>query len=177
MLQININNSLVKVDKGDLTMLETEAIVHYAQPDLKLGAGFGNAIAVRGGMRIQEELNTLQPISIGEAVITGAGELKADYIIHAVGPRFQEPHTEEKLLKTMQSALNLAEEKGIKKMAFPPMGTGFYGISLDISSKVMLDAIRNHLSSDTVLNEVLICVMDNKEYSAFEKNWAVREKV
>jgi O-acetyl-ADP-ribose deacetylase (regulator of RNase III) len=177
MLQISINNSILKVAKGDLTALDSEAIVHYAQPDLKLGAGFGNAIAVRGGMKIQEELNTLDPISVGEAVITGAGELKADYIIHAVGPRFQEPNTEEKLFKTLQSVLDLAEGKGIKRIAFPPMGTGFYGISLDISSKVMLNVIRNHLSGDSVLNEVLICVMDNKEYSAFEKNWAVREKV
>jgi O-acetyl-ADP-ribose deacetylase (regulator of RNase III) len=175
MLQININNSTLKVDKGDLTVLETEAIVHYAQPDLKLGSGFGNAIAVRGGMTIQEELSAFDPISVGEAVITGAGELKADYIIHAVGPRFQEPNIEDRLYKTMQRVLHLAEEKGIKRIAFPPMGTGFYGISLDMSSKVMLDAIQNHLSGKSDLSEVLICVMDKREYLAFEKNW--EEKV
>jgi O-acetyl-ADP-ribose deacetylase (regulator of RNase III) len=177
MLEININNSLLKVDKGDLTMLEMEAIVHYAQPDLKLGAGFGNAIAVRGGMTIQEKLSMLDPISVGEAVITSAGELKADYIIHAVGPRFQEQNTEDKLYKTMLRVLHLAEEKGIKRIAFPPMGTGFYGISLDVSSKVMLSAIQNHLSGKSNLSEVLICVMDKREYSAFEKNWKVKEKV
>ena len=177
MLQIDIKNSLLKVERGDLTVLETEAIVHYAQPDLKLGSGFGNAIAVRGGITIQDELNAFDPLNVGEAVITGAGELKADYIIHAVGPRFQEPNTEDKLYKTMQSVLNLAEEKGIKRIAFPPMGTGFYGISLDISSKVMLDAIQNHLSGKSNLSEVLICVMDKREYLAFEKNWKVKEKV
>jgi len=177
MLQINIYNSTLKVEKGDLTALETEAIVHYAQSDLKLGAGFGNAIAVRGGMTIQEELSTLDPVSVGEAVITGAGELKADYIIHAVGPRFQEPNTEDKLYKTMLRVLHLADEKGIKRIAFPPMGTGFYGISLDTSSKVMLDSIRNHISGGSDLSEVLICVMDNREYLAFEKNWVVTEKV
>lgn len=177
MLQITIYNSILKVDIGDLTMLETEAIVHYAQPDLKLGAGFGNAIAVRGGMTIQEELSTLDPISVGEAVITGAGDLKADYIIHAVGPRFQEPNTEDKLYKTMLHVLHLAEEKDIKRIAFPPMGTGFYGISLDVSSKIMLSAIRSHLSEKSNLREVMICVMDKREYLAFEKNWEVKEKV
>jgi O-acetyl-ADP-ribose deacetylase (regulator of RNase III) len=126
-------------------------------------------------MTIQEELSAFDPISVGEAVITGAGELKADYIIHAVGPRFQEPNIEDRLYKTMQRVLHLAEEKGIKRIAFPPMGTGFYGISLDMSSKVMLDAIQNHLSGKSDLSEVLICVMDKREYLAFEKNW--EEKV
>ena len=117
MLQIKINNTILKLDKGDLTALDIETIVFYAQPDLKLGAGFGNAISVRGGPSIQEELKSLGSISVGEAVITGAGELKSEFIIHAVGPRFQEPNTEEKLYKTMQSVLNIAEEKGIKRIA------------------------------------------------------------
>ena len=177
MLQIKINNTILKVEKGDLTALDIETIVFYAQPDLKLGAGFGNAISVRGGPSIQEELKSLGSISVGEAVITGAGELKSEFIIHAAGPRFQEPDIEEKLYKTVQSVLNLAEEKGIKRIAFPPMGTGFYGIPLDVSANVMLSAIRNHLSRNSNISEVLICVMDNREYTAFEKNWEVKEKV
>ena len=177
MLQININNAILKVDKGDLTALDIETIVFYAQPDLKLGSGFGNAISVRGGPSIQEELSTLGSLSVGEAVITRAGELKSEFIIHAVGPRFQEPDTKEKLRKTVQSVLNLAEEKGIKRIAFPPMGTGFYGIPLDVSASVMLSEISNHLSGNSNLSEVLICVMDKREYSAFEKNWIVKEKV
>lgn len=177
MLQIKINNAILKLDKGDLTALDIEAIVFYAQPDLKLGAGFGNAISVRGGPTIQDELKTLGSISVGEVVITRAGELKSEFIIHAVGPRFQEPDTEEKLYKIMQCVLNLAEDKGIKRIAFPPMGTGFYGIPLDVSANVMLSTIRNHLSRNSNLNEVLICVMDKREYLAFEKNWEVKEKV
>lgn len=177
MLQININNAILKVEKGDLTSLDIEAIVFYAQPDLKLGSGFGNAIAVRGGASIQEELKALGSISVGGAVITRSGELKSEFIIHAVGPRFQEPDTEEKLYKTMQCVLNLAEDKGIKRIAFPPMGTGFYGIPLNVSASVMLLAIRNHLSGKSNLSEVLICVMDKREYLAFEKNWEVKEKV
>ena len=176
MLQIEIKKSILKVDKGDLTTLDTESIVFYAQPDLKLGSGFGNAISVRGGPSIQAELSKLGSLSVGEAVITGAGELKSKFIIHAVGPRFQEPDTEEKLSKTIRSVLNIAEEKGIKRIAFPPMGTGFYGIPLDVSADVMLREISNHLSGDSNLNEVLICVMDNKEYSAFQKNLDVKIK-
>ena len=177
MSQVKINNAILKLEKGDLTALDIEAIVFYTQPDLKLGAGFGNAISVRGGPSIQEELKAIGSISLGEAVITGAGELKSKFIIHALGPRFQEPDTEEKLYKTMQRVLNLAEDKGIKRIAFPPMGTGFYGIPLDVSANVMLSSIRNHLSGKSNLEEVLICVMDKREYTAFEKNWVVEEKV
>jgi O-acetyl-ADP-ribose deacetylase (regulator of RNase III) len=177
MPQVKINNAILKLEKGDLTALDIEAIVFYAQPDLKLGAGFGNAISVRGGPSIQEELKAIGSISLGEAVITGAGELKSKFIIHALGPRFQEPDTEEKLYKTMKRVLNLAEDKGIKRIAFPPMGTGFYGIPLYVSANVMLNSIRNHLSGKSNLEEVLICVMDNREYTAFEKNWEVKEKV
>lgn len=169
MMQINVNNAIIKVEKGDLTALDIEAIVFYAQPDLKLGAGFGNAISVRGGPSIQEELNKLGSLSVGEAVITRAGELKSEFIIHAVGPRFQEPETEEKLCKTIKSVLNIAENKGIKRIAFPPMGTGFYGIPIDISASVMIREISNHLSGKSNLSEVLICVMDKREYMAFEK--------
>ena len=80
MLQIEIKKSILRVDKGDLTTLDTESIVFYAQPDLKLGAGFGNAISVRGGPSIQAELSKLGSLSVGEAVITGAGELKSKFI-------------------------------------------------------------------------------------------------
>ncbi len=177
MLQTTINNSILKIIKDDLTLLETDALVYYAQPDLKLGSGFGNAIAVRGGASIQDELNKLSPISVGEAVITLAGELKAKFIIHAVGPRFQEPDTVEKLSNTVRRVLAIAEENGIKKLAFPPMGTGFYGISLEVSSNVMLSTITNYLSVGCNLEEVIICVMDNSEYSAFQKNWNLKEKV
>jgi O-acetyl-ADP-ribose deacetylase (regulator of RNase III) len=177
MLETRINSSIIRLDKGDLTALDIEAIVFYAQPDLKLGTGFGNAIAVRGGSSIQEELSTLGSISVGEAVLTRAGKLKSKFIIHAVGPRFQEANTKEKLQTTMENVLKLAEKKGIRQIAFPPMGTGFYGIPLELSADVMLGVIRNHLSVVSSISEVLICVMDKREYSAFEKYWEIKEKV
>ena len=87
MLESKINETIVRLEKGDLTAMEIEAIVFYASPDLVLGSGFGSAIAARGGMSIQEELKPFGTITTGEAVITSAGELKSNYIIHAVGPR------------------------------------------------------------------------------------------
>ncbi len=124
---------------------------------------------MRGGSSIQEELKTYGTISTGEAVITSAGELKSNYIIHAVGPRFRETDIEEKLIATMQNVLKIAEEKKIREIGFPPMGTGFYGIPLDVSAQVMSEVLKKHLAGETVLEKVVICVVDQREYNAFQK--------
>ena len=177
MIENKIHNTTLRLEKNDLTILDIEAIVFYANPDLTLGSGFGNAIAVRGGSTIQEELKTYGTLSVGKAISTGAGNLKSKFIIHAVGPRFQEQDIENKLRVTMQSTLKLCDEKNISKIAFPPMGTGFYGIPLQKCAEVMLSEITEHLSGKTSLKEVIICVMDNREYSAFKEKWSVSEQI
>jgi len=181
MLESKIKESVLRLEKGDLTAMDIEAIVFYAQHNLKLGSGFGNAIAVRGGVSIQGELDKLSEASTCDVVVTGAGELKSNYIIHAVGPRFQEEDTENKLRKTMQNALDAAKNKGIIKIAFPPMGTGFYGIPLDMCARVMLETIKEHLAGSTTLKEVVICAMDEREYKPFQVIWErtniIKEKI
>ena len=169
MLKTMSRNSLIHLEKGDLIMMDIEAIVYYAKHDLVLGSGFGNSIAVRGGPSIQEELKAYGTLSTGDAVITSAGELKSSYIIHAVGPRFQEINIEEKLVTTMQNVLRIAEENKIREIGFPPMGTGFYGIPLDLSARVMYKVINDHLASDTLLEKIVINVIDEREFKAFEK--------
>jgi O-acetyl-ADP-ribose deacetylase (regulator of RNase III) len=169
MLETMNKNLVIHLEKGDLIMMDIEAIVYYAQHDLVLGSGFGNSITVRGGASIQEELKPHGTISTGEVVITSAGELKSKYIIHAVGPRFREIDIEEKLKTTMQNVLRIAEENNIRQIGFPPMGTGFYGIPLELSARVMYDVISDHLSGDTALEKVVISVIDAREYNAFKK--------
>jgi len=171
MLEKKIKDSTIRLEKGDLTAMEIEAIVFYASPDLQLGSGFGSAIAARGGPSIQEELKAFGTASVGQAVVTEAGRLNSNFIVHAVGPRFQEKDTETKLRTTMQNTIDTANKKGIKKIAFPPMGRGFYGIPLDTCAKIMVEEINSKLSNGTSLEEVVICVLDNREYEAFEANW------
>ena len=122
MLEKKINEAAIRLEQGDLTAMEIESIVHYASPDLNLGSGFGSAIAARGGASIQEELKPFGTIDTGEAVVTSAGELNSEFIVHAVGPRFQEDETEQKLEKTMDNALMAAKDKGIAKIAFSANG-------------------------------------------------------
>ena len=165
---VTIRDSVVRLVKGDITELDVGAFVFYATHDLALGAGFGGMILVRGGASIQKELNALAPIADLEAVVSGAGKLSAEYIIHAVGPRFREDDIEAKLMATMENCLLRAEEKGVKTLAFPAMGAGYYGIPAPVSATVMLAALETHLKGETGLEEVTICVLDSPQFKAFE---------
>ena len=165
--QTEVAGSTLRVIKGDLTLMPLDAFVYYAQHDLVLGAGWGNAIGVRGGPSIQKELNELGPVETCDVVVSGAGELKAKYIIHAVGPRFQEEDLEEKLRRTMRNVFAAAEEKGVKTLGFPAMGAGFYGIPLDDCARVMIEEIERFLREGTALEEVVISLVDARERKPF----------
>lgn len=167
--QIQINKGTLSLIKGDITDLDIDCFVYYAQSDLKLGSGFGGAISVRGGMSIQKELDQKSPISAGQAIISDAGELKAKYIIHANGPKFQEDNVEEKLKITIENSLKLADDKGVKSIALPPMGTGFYGVPLKTSARITIDTIIEYLKGDTGIEKVIIGVVDDREYRPFHE--------
>ena len=164
--------SVLRLVRADITTLEVEAIVFYARPNLALGSGFGNAIARRGGPSIKKELDQIGGIELTDAVVTSAGNMKTKHIVHAAGPGFQEANLEEKLRSTILNALKRAEEKGIKQIALPPMGTGFYGVSLSVCSEVMVNTIRDYLSNNTGFREVIICASDMREYKPFEARLA-----
>lgn len=166
-----INNSVLRLEKGDITDMEFEAIGFYAQSNLELGSGFGNAISMRGGPTIKKELTSIGGLEAGKAVITKAGEMKAEFLVHAVGPKFQEENILQKLETTMTNALKIADEKGIKQLAFPPMGANFYGIPLPDCARIMVKTITEHLKGNCSLKEVTIVPMDNREYLPFEKEF------
>lgn len=164
----DVRQGVIRLVKGDITELDVDAFVHYARPDLALGSGFGTAISVRGGPGIQKQLAALAPVDVGDAVVTDAGQLRARYIIHAVGPRFQEPDTESKLRATMTTVWRRAAERGIHRIAFPAMGAGYYGLPNDLCARVMLETIRAGLADAGSVTEVVICVLDTPQFTAFE---------
>jgi O-acetyl-ADP-ribose deacetylase (regulator of RNase III) len=161
-----IKNSTLSVKKADVTATEVDAFVFYARNDLKLGSGFGNAIALRGGPTIRKELENLDPLQVTEVVVTTAGTMKAKHIIHACGPRFQEEDTKQKLKATIINALQAAESNGMDSVAFPPMGAGFYGVPLDTSAKVTIETIADYLNLGSEIKDVVICANDTREYNA-----------
>ena len=165
---IRINECVLRLMKDDITNLDVDAFVFYARSDLTLGSGFGGAIAVRGGPSVQKELDNLAPVAPGEAVVSSAGKLKARHIIHAVGPKFQEEDTEEKLHRTVLNTLRRAEEAEVERLALPAMGAGYYGIPPSLCARTMLEAITEHLQASTRLKEIVVCVLDSNQYNAFK---------
>ena len=86
-MQVQINGKTLELAEGDITELNTDAIVNAANASLILGAGVAGAIRTKGGPDIQQECDEIGGCPVGGAVITGGGNLKARHVIHAVGPR------------------------------------------------------------------------------------------
>ena len=100
--------------------MDTDAIVNAANKDLILGAGVAGAIRTKGGATIQEECNRIGGASVGGAAITTGGDLKARYVIHAVGPRMGEGDEDRKLADATRNSLKLANEKGLASIISRP---------------------------------------------------------
>lgn len=168
MTEKKIGDKVLRLVREDITEMEVDAFVFDITEDVKLGSGFGGAIQQRGGIVIQKQLDEIGSCPTGEAVVTEAGILKADWIIHANGPKFREEEEEAKLRQTVQAVLARAEEKGVKRLAFPPIGTGLYQVPLDLCTRVMVDTISDHLANGSTLEEVLIAAPDNREFNPFK---------
>jgi len=164
MVEREIGGKLVRLIRADITELDVEAFVFDIESDMKLGAGFGSAIQRRGGIVIQKELDRIGRCPTGEAVVTQAGILKADYIIHVNGPKFREADEEDKLRGAVENALRRADEKGIKRLAIPPIGTGLYQVPMDLCVRVMVDTVARHLENGTTLEDALFVTMDEREF-------------
>ena len=164
-----VKQSRIRLTVGDITEVPVEAIVYYARPDLQLGSGFGGILAARGGPKIQEELKKLGTAKTTEVVITSGGTLAVKYILHAVGPRFQEENLEEKLRATMRNVFQKAEEKQIKSLAFPAMGAGFYGVPLEVCATETLGVAKKFLEESDSAREIVFCLNEPYEYPPFQE--------
>ena len=105
----------------------------------------------------------------------GRVDLKAEYIIHTNGPKFKEEDEEGKLRCAVRSVLRITDEKGVKRLAIPPIGTGLYQVPMDLCARVMVDTVSEHLSNGSTVDEVLFVVQDTREYVPFEAK--IREGV
>ena len=167
-----VKNSKIRVEVSDVTDVDVDAFVYYAKENLELGTGFGTAISVRGGPGVQEELKKIGGVKPSEAVVSSAGEMKAQHIIHAAGPKFQEADFEKKLTTTIVNALRAAEKIGVKRLAMPAMGAGFYGLPIDASADVTIGTVSKHLENSSNIEEVVLCMLDSKQYDAYQERLA-----
>lgn len=132
------------IQRGDITGVDADAVVNAANTDLVLGSGVAGAIRRKGGPGIQNECDGKSPVPLGEAAITGGGDLMARYVIHAAAMHLGGSVSAESLFDATINSLKRAGEAGIKTMAFPAIGTGVGGFPIGECAEVMLDAIITH---------------------------------
>lgn len=163
-----IEGKKLRLVEGNIVALNVEAIVNAANKSLILGGGVAGAIRNFGGPSIQEECNAIGPIEVGEAALTGAGNLKADYIIHAVGPVYGEGDEDIKLANAVLNSLKIAEKKGIKSIAFPAISTGIFHFPIKRCAEIMIKVARDFLKENKYPEEIILCLYGERAYSIFQ---------
>ena len=164
-----IGKAVLQLVQGDITQMQTDAIVNAANAQLVLGGGVAGAIRRKGGPEIQAECNNIGGTFVGGAVITTGGKLKAKYVIHAVGPRMGQGNEDEKLKNSTVNSLKLADEKNLKSIAFPAISTGVFRFPVERCAEIMLQVTIDYLKGKTNLAKVVFCLFDKATYEVFEK--------
>ncbi|MCX6664070.1 MAG: O-acetyl-ADP-ribose deacetylase [Euryarchaeota archaeon] len=168
-MEIKINKSMLALAEGDITKESTDAIVNAANARLAGGGGVDGAIHRAGGPAIMQECRKIGGCPTGQAVITTGGTLKAKYVIHTVGPRYQDGTKGEALLlkSAYLESLTLASTKNITSIAFPAISTGAYGYPLHEAARIALQTIIEYLKEHQDIQLVRFVLYDHTTYDIF----------
>jgi len=173
--EFKVGKATVRLVRGDITEMETDAIVNAANSSLMGGGGVDGTIHRKGGPKILEECKKIratewpQGLPTGKAVITSAGNLKAKHVIHTVGPIWRggnrgEP---ELLAQAYQNSLRLAVAEGLKTVAFPSISTGAYGYPIEDACRVALEAVKEFLEKEDNLDEVVFVLFSESALEVY----------
>lgn len=171
-MEVVIGKTKLYLISGDITGQDTDAIVNAANSELERGSGVNGAIHAKGGPRIYEECRLIGGCAAGDAVITGGGNLKARYVIHAVGPiwRGGDEDEPELLANAYRRSLEIAARQRLRSISFPAISTGVYGYPLRLAAPVVLNAIIEFLKHEPhELEEVRVVLFtgDDVAYTVF----------
>jgi O-acetyl-ADP-ribose deacetylase len=158
----------VEILQGDLTEMNTDAIVNAANNELQLGGGVAGAIRRKGGPAIQTECDEIGTIPIGGAAITGGGKLKARHVIHAASMQLGGQTTAHSLQSSTAHALRIAAQNGLKTIAFSAVGTGIAGFPMRECAEIMLREVAKHLEGSTSVEKVYFVLFDADALGVFE---------
>ena len=175
--EYKIGKARVLLVQGDITEMDTDAIVNAANSSLMGGGGVDGAIHRKGGPKILEECKRIRAtewpngLPTGKAVITTGGNLKAKYVIHTVGPVWRggtrgEP---ELLAEAYRNSLKLAVSKGLKTVAFPSISTGAYGYPIEKACKVALATVKEFLEKEDKLDKVVFVLFTARDLEVYKK--------
>ncbi|MDI6819447.1 MAG: macro domain-containing protein [Candidatus Hodarchaeaceae archaeon] len=167
---IKFDNITVRIKRGDLTKERVDAICNPANSLMLMGGGAAGAIKRAGGKGIEEEALKHAPVSIGKAVATAAGRLRARWVIHA--PTMAKPAmrtSSESVYLATKAALECAEKMGAKNFAIPGMETGIGGVSFDAAAGAMVKALRDFGPISRSLKEIVLCDLSEEMVGAWAR--------
>ncbi|MFH1781105.1 MAG: O-acetyl-ADP-ribose deacetylase [Patescibacteria group bacterium] len=163
---------MIEIKKGDITKEKVDAIVNAANSTLTAGGGVDDAIHEAAGPELQKVCSTLGGCETGKTKITKGFNLPAKYVIHTVGPIWMEGKFDENeyLRDCYANALMLADEKGLKSIAFPAISTGAYGYPQEAAAKIAINTVQEYLKkSKTNIEKVIFVLFKDEDYNIYSK--------
>jgi O-acetyl-ADP-ribose deacetylase (regulator of RNase III) len=161
----------ITLHQGDITTdHDADAIVNAANSSLLGGGGVDGAIHAAAGPALLDECRGLNGCPTGEARITGAGDLPAQHVIHAVGPVWHGGGEGERelLASAYRSAIELAAQHGDARVALPAISTGVYRFPLEEAARITIDAVRDAMAANPSVTEARFWLFGDDAYRAFE---------
>lgn len=168
----------LRIVQGDITKLDTTAIVNAANSSLLGGGGVDGAIHRAGGPQILEECRQIRArqggCKVGEAVITSGGRLLASCVIHTVGPHWNGGHKgePERLANCYRNSLQLAAGKQLASVAFPGISTGIYGYPKEAAAAIAVREVQQWLAAHEWPQEVVLVAFDEETKQLYEQKMA-----
>ncbi len=164
-------DSRIEIVPGDITKLDVDAIVNAANSRLQPGGGVCGAIHRAAGRNLREACAAIGRCKTGDAVHTDGYELKANYVIHTVGPVWHGGgQNEEALLASCyRTSLKIARQIGARSLAFPAISTGVYGFPLDRATAIAVATVREFLEKDDSIDRVVFSVFGDAAEAAYRR--------
>lgn len=174
-MKFQVGKATIRLVTGDITEMETDAIVNAANSSLMGGGGVDGAIHRKGGPKILEECKKIRAtewphgLPTGKAVITSAGKLKAKYVIHTVGPVWSGGGRGEAelLAQAYQNSLKLAALNELKSIAFPAISTGAYGYPVEDACQIALMTVKEFLQKETSIEDVVFVLFSESVFKIY----------
>ena len=160
----------ITVLTGDITEQKVDAIINPANSLMIMGGGVAGAIKRAGGKEIEDEAKEHAPVAVGKAIATVAGQLKAKHVIHAPTMEMPAMRIDKRHVQSaVRGALECAKQLKIITIAFPGMGTGVGGLSLEEAARTIVNEIKRHIDEGTSLNRIVLVGFSENLTHAFEK--------